>query len=464
MNPADKSTKPCKSFAQVQAVWQSALPRAEKVVLQVLLAYARPDLSVSHAQAELAWKGEYTEHTVSDALKALKAAKIVTEAPGHGRAPYRATAYQIDLRHLPTRSSSPPRTRPFIHATDGGPPPITENHIALDKSNLSTRDVQTRNHVGFETEQNRALTTQTPNDGPQTPTHFAPKSIKETKKKKKFFSHARNRTAVEIPPRVPKIWTLAPDTIPITEELRAWADENTPDVNLVDERDKWLQHCRGNGYRFSDWPKEFQFFWLPKAQSLRPARKAQYSIGHQRAPAPTRPYTDGNSHISARNQQLLEKFRLTPEEERQLQASQAEYRAAIRAQDEAWQAAGNERDRPAARPPADGGTAPAEHLAKVIPFPGPSNVADPAAGSPSNGACPSQALLNALGVSGTDGIASRVVALLGLALKARQAQQLTAETFAVLKQRLCQATSEAALDAIAAEIPGAGRHEQPSEA
>jgi hypothetical protein len=238
------------------------------------------------------------------------------------------------------------------------------------------------------------------------------------------------------------VQTPAPSTISITAELLAWAAEHTPGLDLAQELKKCLRYCRAHGHRFANWTEAFKN-WLEEAYRRR---------------------TAGNSSIPAHYQKLLEKFRLTPEEERELHTWHAEQRAARCAPDEEWQTADDQHDGPEARPPAEDGTAPAEHMAKVIRFPGPSNAAGPAAGSPSEGAHRSQALLNAPGVQSADEIDSRVMTLLGLAMKARQAQQLTAEALASLKQRLGQATSEAELDAIAADIPGAGPHEQPGEA
>jgi hypothetical protein len=96
-----------------------------------------------------------------------------------------------------------------------------------------------------------------------------------------------------------------------------------------------------------------------------------------------------------------------------------------------------------------------EHLAKVIRFPGPGNATSLVAGLPSD--------RDSLGVQRAGDLSSRAVALLGLAMNARQARQLTAEALAILRRRLAQATSEAELDACAANIPGAGRHEQRGE-
>lgn len=76
----------------------------------MLLAYARPDLSVYHAQIQLAAELDYSETYIRDILTHLTACRIL-EVWGAPRQHY-ATEYAIDLDHLPDRSRlTPPHPR-----------------------------------------------------------------------------------------------------------------------------------------------------------------------------------------------------------------------------------------------------------------------------------------------------------------------------------------------------------------
>jgi hypothetical protein len=82
-----------------QAVLRSPLPRSHKYVLLALLAYARPDLTVYHAQRQLAAELDYSKTYIREILTHLTACQILGVV-GTPRQHY-ATEYVIDLRHLP---------------------------------------------------------------------------------------------------------------------------------------------------------------------------------------------------------------------------------------------------------------------------------------------------------------------------------------------------------------------------
>jgi hypothetical protein len=78
-------------------------------VLLALLAYARPDLTVYHAQSQLAAELDYSETYIREILTHLTACRLL-EVLGAPRQHY-ATEYAIDLAHLPDRPLGRWRTR-----------------------------------------------------------------------------------------------------------------------------------------------------------------------------------------------------------------------------------------------------------------------------------------------------------------------------------------------------------------
>jgi hypothetical protein len=92
------------------------LPRSHKHVLVALLAYARPDLTVYHAQSQLAVELDYSQTYIREILTHLTACRILGVV-GTPRQHY-ATEYAIDLGHLPDRPIGLWRTRDHVPLAD----------------------------------------------------------------------------------------------------------------------------------------------------------------------------------------------------------------------------------------------------------------------------------------------------------------------------------------------------------
>jgi hypothetical protein len=61
-----------------------------------------------------------------------------------------------------------------------------------------------------------------------------------------------------------KTTTPAPDTFDLTDELRAWVHAHARQVDLVFEREKFLQHCRAHAIENINWIEAFKL-WLLEA-------------------------------------------------------------------------------------------------------------------------------------------------------------------------------------------------------
>jgi hypothetical protein len=61
-----------------------------------------------------------------------------------------------------------------------------------------------------------------------------------------------------------KTQTPAPDTLDLTDELRAWVHAHARQVDLVFEREKFLQHCRAHEIENINWIEAFKL-WLLEA-------------------------------------------------------------------------------------------------------------------------------------------------------------------------------------------------------
>jgi len=194
------------------------LPRAQKAVLTILLAYARPDLSVYHSEAEIAWESEYTVPTVRAALSRLLAQGVLTVRQKPRQ--HYAIEYQIHLDKLKTRAPYSRRRQRQPDPDGGRNRPQGENSLSSDGEVAMS---QRENDLPSETLQRVNHFLQRANDTP-------PRSIRETTTEehfsagreptpgKKSGSHSQSRPRTQIPA---PIKTPAPDELPITDDLQA---------------------------------------------------------------------------------------------------------------------------------------------------------------------------------------------------------------------------------------------------
>jgi hypothetical protein len=267
--------------ALIRLVLQSALPRPQKAVLQAMLAYARPDLTVYHAQGQLAWECDYTRPTIKQALRALKAQAIL-RVLGTPRQ-HSATEYAIDLSRLPSRAPYYAKTRPgdvvsgdeAIHSpqrVNTLPPAtilITNEGMTDVPADVPTPPTQGATGLPADEPGGQWL----PLSGPMT----SPQVVQE-EEKKHFLSHAREAPGVRVTttahphPALPRkgsqpgarrsLETSAPDTLPVTEALRHWAAEAVPGLPLDREREKFLCYARAHGVTNVEWAEALKGWWL----------------------------------------------------------------------------------------------------------------------------------------------------------------------------------------------------------
>jgi hypothetical protein len=259
MSPADPATKPGKSFAQLRAVWQSALTRAQKAVLQVLLTYARPDLTVYHAEAELAWAAEYTVPTVCAALTTLRALGVLTVLK-KSRQRY-ATEYRIDLTKLPTRPPYPRRMGRPPHPTDRGPHSQPTNDLQADEDGFGN---QTTNDLDPDRSQpindsRQPINPLHPIDIRETTTEEPFSANREPPPEKKSAPYSRSQPRLKTPAPTA---TPAPDELPITDDLQAWSDDNALGLDLPRIIEQFLLYTRAKGYTNVDWYAALRLYIL----------------------------------------------------------------------------------------------------------------------------------------------------------------------------------------------------------
>jgi hypothetical protein len=267
------------SRALVRLVLQSALPRPQKVVLLALLAYARADLTVYHAQGQLAWECDYTRPVIRKALAALEAQAILRVLQGPRQ--HRATEYMIDLAHLPSRAPY------YAQDTDDVPTDRAtssqQQAIQLPAEAASLTSQKTIELPAEDTILPAQHKTGLPSDGSEG--HSVPPSgqinyplVVQEEQEKKFLWHThtgrprslnpsghhplpsthlqRQRAATRLPE------TPAPETLPLTDELHYWAAEAVPGLPLDRERDKFLCYARAHGLTHVDWSEALKLWWL----------------------------------------------------------------------------------------------------------------------------------------------------------------------------------------------------------
>jgi hypothetical protein len=272
--------------ALARQVLQSALPRPQKAVLQALLAHARTDLTVYHAQGQLAWECEYTRPIIKKALAALKAQAIlrVRQDPRQ----HYATEYRLDLSRLPSRASYRSQA-----STDGDVPsdrvaasgqrepelPAAEALLASQRvsalpSEGSTSPAQDANQLPANGAEGYSLTPRGQLSSPQ---------VVQQEQEKTFCSRHGSETPEqhEIPAADPPVTptpprprpaarrpleSLTPDDLPLTEALRRWAADTVPGLHVERERDKFLCYTRAHGLHNADWSEALKG-WLLEAHA-----------------------------------------------------------------------------------------------------------------------------------------------------------------------------------------------------
>jgi hypothetical protein len=268
------------SRALVRLVLQSALPRPQKVVLQALLAYARADLTVYHAQGQLAWECDYTRPSIRKALIDLEEQKILRVRQGPRQ--HYATEYAIDLSRLPSRAPY------YSQDSDAGPTDGAaspgQGEIQLTPEIASFTSQRTIHLPAEDAILPAQHETHVPSD--DSGDHsvaprgqiVSPQVVQQEQEKKLFLCHetkvpdssvvpAENLPDAPTPtfsqPAAKRSFeTSAPDSLPITEALRQWAADAVPRLPLERERDKFLWYARAHKLTNVDWVEALKGWWL----------------------------------------------------------------------------------------------------------------------------------------------------------------------------------------------------------
>jgi hypothetical protein len=263
-------------------VLQSALPRPQKAVLHALLAHARPDLTVYHAQGQLVWECGYTRPIIKKALATLKAQAIL-RVRQEARQHY-ATEYAIDLNQLPSRA--PYRVKaPFGEAVSGHGAaslaqqatalPAEEARLARQRATVlppegSTSPAQDETQLPADHAEGNSVTLSGQVVCPQVGQHEQEKTFGSRNGSERPEPHENlaDNPPVTPTPRRPRHTTTrprerpAPDDLPLTEALRQWAVETVPGLPFERERDKFLCYARAHGLTNTDWSEALKGWWL----------------------------------------------------------------------------------------------------------------------------------------------------------------------------------------------------------
>lgn len=295
------------SRALVRLVLQSALPRPQKVVLLALLAYARADLTVYHAQGQLAWECDYTRPIIRKALAALEAQAVLRVLQGPRQ--HRATEYTIDLTRLPSRAPY------YAQDSDAGPTegatsprqreiqlpaelvPLTSQQAIKLPSEGATLPVQHETELPFDDSEGNSVTPRGQITSPRVVQQEQEKNIFLCDKINEPESHM---ALAENTPHTPSsqfsrstakrsFETPAPETLPLTDALRRWAADTVPGLPLDRERDKFLCYARAHGLTNVDWSEALKLWWLEAHARAVQRGELQHPVAPRPAPAPESP-------------------------------------------------------------------------------------------------------------------------------------------------------------------------------
>jgi hypothetical protein len=279
MSTAASETYPS-SRALVRLVLQSALPRPQKAVLQALLAYARADLTVYHAQGQLAWACDYTRPVIKQVLTALQAQAILRVL--HGPRQHRATEYAIDLNRLPSRAPYYAQDADAV-PTDGAAAPKQRGmQLSAELAPLTDQRIieLPSEDVSLSAQHETQLSSDDLEGNSITPRGqmVSPRVVQQEEEKKFFLCHKRRGSEPPVVPTMNPPHTLtpkfsrsaakrsfetsAPDTLAITEALRQWATDTVPGLSVDRERDKFLCYARAHGLTNVDWSEALKGWWL----------------------------------------------------------------------------------------------------------------------------------------------------------------------------------------------------------